>query len=240
MADAQTDLGGARKDFPATTANFQAQLRDPDTMARMQVMETLATRYWKPVYHFLRMSYSKSNEDAKDLTQAFFAWLLERDLLLRYDPERSSFRTFLKGILRNFAGNEHQALQRLKRGGGLKTVPMDLADAGLAAAGGDPDQAFDRSWLKELLDRAIDRVRARYQANRRLVPFLAFQQYDLSPESESPTYAQVAARLGVKESDVRNYLHEVREAIRSEMKVEVSATGDGVQFLDESGPLFRA
>src|SRR5882672_578839 len=157
MSDVQTDLGGARKDFPPTTANFQAQLRDPDTLARMQVMETLATRYWKPVYHFLRMSYSKSNEDAKDLTQAFFTWLLERDLLLRYDSERSSFRTFLKGILRNFAGNEHQALQRLKRGGGLKLVPIDLADAGLAASGTDPDQAFDRSWLKELLDRSIDR-----------------------------------------------------------------------------------
>src|SRR5882672_9848524 len=238
MSDVQTDLGGVRKDFPLTTANFQARLRDPDSVARMEVMETLATRYWKPVYHFLRMSYSKSNEDAKDLTQAFFAWLMERDLLLRYDSERSSFRTFLKGILRNFAGNEHQALQRLKRGGGPKAVPVDLAQVGLAAPAVDPDQAFDRSWLKELLDRSIDRVRARYQANRRLVPFLAFQQYDLS--TQSPTYADVASKLGVKESDVRNYLHEVREAIRAELKVEVSATGDGVQFLDEGGPLFRS
>ncbi|HZE97527.1 MAG TPA: sigma-70 family RNA polymerase sigma factor [Planctomycetota bacterium] len=240
MSDVQTDLGGVRKDFPLTTANFQARLRDPDSVARMEVMETLATRYWKPVYHFLRMSYSKSNEDAKDLTQAFFAWLMERDLLLRYDSERSSFRTFLKGILRNFAGNEHQALQRLKRGGGPKAVPVDLAQVGLAAPAVDPDQAFDRSWLKELLDRAIDRVRARYQANRRAVPFLVFQQYDLAPEGETPTYAMLAGRCGIKESDVRNYLHEVREAIRSEMKVEVSATGDGVAFLDELGPLFRS
>ncbi len=239
MSDQGTELGGGKKDFPPTTANFRAQLRDPATLARMAVMETLATRYWKPVYHFLRMTYSKSNEDAKDLSQAFFVWLLERDLLLRFDPSRSTFRTFLKGVLRNFAGNEHQALQRLKRGGGAAHVSIDLAEAALDRGDveTDPEKMFDRLWTKEILHRAVDRVKARYQSQQRIVPFLVFQQYDLS--DSPPSYADVAKRLGIKESDVRNHLHEVREKVREEVKAEISAsegeTGDA-----ELSTLFRS
>ena len=236
MADQSTDLGGARKDFPHTTANFLQELRNPGTQARLAVMDLLAERYWKPVYHFLRLSYGKSNEDAKDLTQAFFTWLLERDLLGRFDPGRSSFRTFLKGILRNFAGNEHQALQRLKRGGGVKAVPLAAAD--LEAAGsGDADSLFDRVFLKDAVDRAVDRVRTRFQSGRRIVPFLAFEQYHFAKDGPPPTYALVARKLGIKESDVRNYLHEVREAIRAEVKAEFE--GDGGEVPAEVASLFK-
>jgi RNA polymerase sigma-70 factor (ECF subfamily) len=238
MADQNTDLGGPQKEFPRTTANFLKHLRNPAAQGRQAVMEMLAERYWKPVYHFLRVSYGKGNEDAKDLTQAFFAWLLERDLLLRYDPARSSFRTFLKGVLRNFAGNEHQALQRLKRGGGLKVIPLDLAAADLERTGAesDPDRLFDTVFLKDAVDRAVDRVRARYQAGRRIVSFLAFQEFHLSKSGEPPTYAELAKRLGVKESDVRNYLHEVREAVRDEVKAEFAS--DGGELPGEVARLF--
>jgi RNA polymerase sigma-70 factor (ECF subfamily) len=243
MSDHGTELGGARRDFPPTTANFQAQLRDPATLARMAVMETLATRYWKPVYHFLRLTYSKSNEDAKDLTQAFFVWLLERDLLLRFDPARSTFRTFLKGVLRNFAGNEHQALQRLKRGGGAAHVSIDLASAALERGDveTDPETMFDRLWMKEVLHRALERVRAKYQAQQRIVPFLVFQQYDLDLSDSPPSYPEVAKRLGIKESDVRNHLHEVRERVREEVRAEISAAeGETGDLSPELSKLFRS
>ena len=243
MSDQGTELGGARKDFPPTTANFQAQLRDPATLARMAVMETLATRYWKPVYHFLRMTYSKPNEDAKDLTQAFFVWLLERDLLLRFDPARSTFRTFLKGVLRNFAGNEHQALHRLKRGGGAAHVSIDVTAAALERGDleTDPEKLFDRLWMKEVLHRAVDRIKAKYQAQQRIVPFLVFQQYDLDLSDGPPSYAEVARRLGIKESDVRNHLHEVREKVREEVKAEISsAEGETGDVSPELSKLFRS
>ena len=243
MSDQGTELGGARKDFPATTANFQAQLRDPATLARMAVMETLATRYWKPVYHFLRMTYNKSNEDAKDLAQAFFVWILERDLLLRFDPARSSFRTFLKGVLRNFAGNEHQALHRLKRGGGVGHVSIDVAAAALERGDTetDPDKMFDRLWLKEVLRRAVDRVKEKCRATQRVIPFLVFQQYDLDASDSPPSYAEVAKRLGIKESDVRNHLHEIREKIRQEVKAEISAAeGETGDLSPELSTLFRS
>ena len=242
VSDQGTELGGARKDFPPTTANFQAQLRDPATLARMAVMETLATRYWKPVYHFLRMSYAKGNEEAKDLTQAFFVWLLERDLLLRFDPKRSSFRTFLKGVLRNFAGNEHQALHRLKRGGGAVHVSIDVAAAALERGDDetDPEKMFDRLWMKEVLRRAVDKVRAGCQASQRIVPFLVFQQYDLDLSDPPPSYAEVARRLGIKESDVRNHLHEIREKVREEVKAEISASEGESDVSPELSRLFRS
>jgi RNA polymerase sigma factor (sigma-70 family) len=237
MAEQNTDLGGPRRDFPVTTANFLRELRNPGAQAQKAVMEMMAERYWKPVYHFLRASYGKGNEDAKDLAQAFFTWLLERDLLGRYDPARSGFRTFLKGILRNFAGNEHQALQRLKRGGGVKMVPIAAADLESAGPETDPEKLFDTVFLKDTVERAVERVRARFQSGRRIVPFLAFDQYHFAKDGPPPTYALVARRLGIKEGDVRNYLHEVREAIRAEVKAEFE--GDGGEVPAEVAALFQ-
>jgi RNA polymerase sigma factor (sigma-70 family) len=219
--------GGSEADrcFPLTTANLRAELCDPAPHARRRVMETLARRYWKPVYHFLARSYGKGREESADLTQAFFSWLLERDLLLRFDSSRSSFRTFLKGVLRNFAGNEHQALQRLKRGGGITHVALDLAaldrDRARLGVDADPELLFDRAWLREVVSGAVERVRARYQAGRRIVPFLAFEQRDLCDEAEPPSYAAVAGRLGVKEAEVRRYLSEVRARVRAEVRAEL-------------------
>lgn len=226
MADRNTELGGSGQDFPRTTADLVRELANPGTAARLAVLEMLAGRYWKPVYCFLRLTYGKSNEDAKDLTQAFFAWLLERDLLGKYDPARSSFRTFLKGILRNFAGNEHQAAMRLKRGGGLQAIAADISTLPIEGpAPADPDEAFEQAFLKDVVDRAVERVRTRYRSGRRIVPFVVFEQYHFSKDGPAPTYAIVARKLGIKETDVRNYLHEVREAIRAEAKVEFQSDG---------------
>ena len=90
-------------------------------------------------------------------------------------------------------------------------------------------------WLKQW---SRSRVRARFQAGRKIVPFLAFQEYHLSKSSPPPTYAELAKRLGVKESDVRNYLHEVREAVREEVKAEFAS--DGGEMPGEVAGLFKA
>ena len=213
MSDAITELGGPDRDFPRTSAELQAALRRPGPAA----MESLARRYWKPVYHFLRLSFRKSNEEAKDLAQAFFLWLLERELLLKWDPSRSTFRTYLKGLLRNFAGNEHQAMGRLKRGGGARMLSLD-ALAAEAESETDPERAFDRQWKRDVVERAVERVRSSCQARGRIVPFLVFQLHDLDGAGG---YAEVAARLGLKEGDVRNHLHEIRRAVRDAARAEL-------------------
>lgn len=232
MATGETSLGGSQQDFPKTVAEMLSRARDASTRVRRAGFEELSRRYWKPVYHYVRVAWAKSNEDAKDLAQAFFLWLLEGDSIARYEQERASFRTYLKLILKRFVGHQDEAMGRLKRGGHLRIVALDddasslknaLPDRGAA----DPEEAFDRAWRTALIQNAVERVRKFWLSDARAVKFRAFEQYDLSPPGQRPTYTEVAERLGVKESDVRNYLFSVREAIRSEIRAELSELTPG-------------
>src|SRR5215813_14423386 len=117
MNFSDTSLGGTQKDFAKTAWGVIQRARDSSPQVRQDGLNDLCRRYWKPVYHFLRVGYSKNNEDAKDLTQAFFLWLSEGEALRRYEPERASFRTYLKTLLRHFVLNQQEAMSRLKRGG---------------------------------------------------------------------------------------------------------------------------
>src|SRR5436309_796860 len=102
MRAADTSLGGPREDFPKTIGDMVARARDPSAEVRRLGFEELGRQYWKPIYRYARVAWAKSNEDAKDLTQAFFLWLMEGDALDRYLPGRGSFRSFLKALLRHF------------------------------------------------------------------------------------------------------------------------------------------
>src|SRR5262245_49166512 len=93
-----TSLGGIVAAFPQTTWGFVARFAGPPEVVSDGV-GILAGRYWKPVYRFIRSAWAKGNEDAKDLTQAFFVWLIEGDALRRYRPGRGSFRSYLKALL---------------------------------------------------------------------------------------------------------------------------------------------
>ena len=204
-------------------------------MTRQQALEGLCQRYWKPVYHFVRRAWSKPNEDAKDLTQAFFMRLLEGESLQRYKPERGGFRTYLKVLLRGFAADQQDALMALKRGGGVKRLNIDDEDAPLRKTLPDertesPEAAFDRAWKGEILQRAVDRARTWYASVGRQSQFRAFEEYELREGPDRPTYGQVAEKLGISESDVRNHLFAVRERMRTEIRTELAQT---VSDMDE-------
>ena len=103
-----TDLGGPAV-FPATRCSLVRATASPDPAARRQAFEDLIAAYWKPVYKYLRVRWSLHNEDAKDLTQAFFARALEKDFFDRFDPARARFRTFLRTCVDGFAANARRA-----------------------------------------------------------------------------------------------------------------------------------
>src|SRR6185436_7438630 len=95
---------------------------------------------------------AKSNEDAKDLTQAFFISLMEKEPLRRYDPARGSFRTYMKSLLRHFVQHQDEALQTLKRGGAVRLLDLDGPAISIADSREDnPDKAFDRAWMVSLV-----------------------------------------------------------------------------------------
>jgi len=174
----------------------------PPTATAGPEIEDLSRRYWTPIRHFFRVAGAASSDDANDLTQSFYAWLLERTVLAKYDPARGSFRSFLKAVLRHFLDHERRAAGRLKRGGGLRRVPLD-PDV--------PAVSFERAWRVALLSEAVERVRDRS------LKFTIFEEYTFA-SGERPTYRALAERHGLKPSDVMNCLAAVREALRRELR----------------------
>ncbi len=244
MTGKDTPMGGDNRSFPPTSWSLIVGVQDSSTMSRQQALESLCHRYWKPVYHFVRRAWSKTPEDAKDLTQAFFLRILEGEALRRYKPGRGGFRTYLKVLLRGFSADQHDALQALKRGGGVRRLTLDDGEAPLAEVlpdgrAEDPEKAFDLVWKKEILERAMARARDWFVSSGRERQFQAFEAYELADGESRPTYAEVAARLGMNESDVRNHLFSVRERLRAEIRAELSQTvADTEQLKEEWSALF--
>jgi len=230
MGHRDTSLGGAAVKFADTVWGMIERARDDSPTVRQAGLDELARNYWKPVYHYLRVAWAKSNEDAKDLTQAFFLWLTDRQALARYAPERGTFRTFLKALLRHFVQHHDQALDRIKRGGGRVFIPLDGEDASLSGIVPDPkalspDDAFEKEWRNTLMAAAVERVRRRLTAEGAGVKFRVFEAYYLNGhEDDRPTYTTVASRLGVKEGELKHYLTDVREDVRNEIRAQLSQT----------------
>jgi RNA polymerase sigma factor (sigma-70 family) len=215
--------------FPETTFGFVCRMQKNEPAEVRQALETLCERYWAPVASYARAAWARSDDDAHEITQEFFAWLLEADVLSKYAPDRGSFRNFLKGVLRNFERNQAQARRRKKRGGGARPLSLDdtrspIGDGVASSEETDPVVAFDRAWLSELTNRAVARLRRRYSDEKRAARLRVFEAYDLAPEGERPTYGALAASLGLKESDVRNHLTSAREALRDELRAELRDT----------------
>src|SRR5258707_6222077 len=224
MIVGDTTLGGSDRAFPKTVVDLLTGLQDPSEEARRAALGELCLRYWKPTYTYIRRTWPRSNEEAKDLTQGFFLWILDGDRLKKYEKERSSFRTYLKLLLRHFVGRQDEAMETLKRGGGRHFLPLGADDVLPDPGSGDPDQSFDREWRRDLLAAALDHVRRRYQASGKSRQLQAFEEYDLHAGSDRPTYAELAGKMGVKASDVHNYLFAIREEIREQVRSELSRT----------------
>lgn len=222
MPGFETSMGGPGGPFPETTAGAS--------------FDALCARYWKPVYGYLRAAFGEANEEAKDLTQAFFAQLLEDGSLERYDPERGRLRAYLKVLLRSFVGHAREAGAALKRGGGRAVVSLDDPDVPWSEVvadpkAADPEAVFDRLWRVELAERVLARWRGRCPELRARI----YDAYVLAPEPDRPTYAALAARLGIGEDDVRNHLSAARAELRQAAREELP-DGDWDELFGTRGP----
>ena len=222
-------MGGEEENFPKTTFHLVCGLKEESLESRSEALERLCRRYWKPVYVFIRRARAKSNEDAKDLAQAFFLWALERDRLSKYESARGTFRNFLKLLLKGFLSDSEDSRKTLKRGGAVRIVPLEAAPE---VADVDPDLGFDRHWKLQVIKRALVRVKRWCAESGRDIQFQAFREYQVAPDVKRPTYAEVARRLNISESDVRNHLHSVRSRLQEALRAEVADTVTGPSELE--------
>ncbi len=221
--DDSTRIGGASARFPVTRWSAIVAARSDDPAERTRALEAIIAAYWKPVYKYIRIRWTKSNEDAKDLTQEFFARLMEKGFLDGYDPAKARLRTFLRVCVDGFLANQAKAAQRQKRGGDAIHISLDfeaaegeLAHAGFSLPGsGTLDEFFEKEWVRSLFSLALESLRKECEARGKATHFRIFELYDLEAEAERPlSYAQLAQEFGITVTDVTNYLAFARREFR--------------------------
>lgn len=171
-----TSMGGPAGRFPTTKWSQVVRLKNPDADEFLQAVNDLARDYWKPVYAYIRASWGKNNEEAKDLTQEFFSFLMQKNAFKRVTKHQGKFRLLLLTVLKHFLVDEHRRESRIKRGGSSKLISMDddaLPVMDVSAT--TPEEAFDRAWARTLLARALGELQKRLNERNRAHQFKAFQ-----------------------------------------------------------------
>lgn len=227
--------------FPPTRWSIVRDARSGGPQDSRLALERLAEAYWGPVYWLIRRGWREEKEDAKDLTQDFFARLLERGGIEGFEPDKGRFRSFVFAAVKHFMLQGRRDASRQKRGGGrLPFAIHDLEGRGLEPAdpGRPPEDVFQEEWVASLLRQSVGELREEYRLAGREISFRAFEMYDLAEEPR-PTYGQIAARLSVAEHDVHNHLGHVRRRLREVLRARVLETlSDPADLDDEMRLLF--
>jgi RNA polymerase sigma factor (sigma-70 family) len=206
--------------FPPTRHSIIAAVQGGDPAEKSRALETITAAYWKPIYKHLRLRWELNSADAQDLTQEFFARLIEREFLASYDAEKGRLRTFLRTCADRLFLKQSRDAHRQKRGGNSPHVELDfetaereLAHTALSSAE-SIEQQFEREWLRSLFVLALERLRHKYALANRGVNAALFEAYDLAEDDRKQTYAQLAETFHLSATDVINYLAAARRDFR--------------------------
>jgi len=224
--------------FTTTHWSWLRKLGATDPAAAATALEQLCRAYWFPIYAFLRHQRNAAHHEAEDLTQGFFAHLLERQAFQRAAPDRGRFRNFLLGALKHYLANEWDKQHRLKRGGRCEFVSLDTADAAeelfanLPPVLPAPDALFERQWANALLRHALDRLRQAYTEDGKADLF-GILEPALTEADTTGLYADCARRLGLQPGAARVALHRLRERYGEFLREEVTQTLEHPEAVDE-------
>jgi RNA polymerase sigma-70 factor (ECF subfamily) len=196
----------------------------------------LCHTYWYPLYAFVRRK-GHSVHDAQDLTQAFFARLLEKNYVAGADRERGRFRTYLLAALTHFLADESDKERRLKRGGGRKIISFDAASAEERyllepVDRFDAAKLYERRWVTTLFDKVLDRLEQEFHDSGKAGLFDELKGSLLAEDTASP-YAEAGARLGMKEDAVKQAVHRMRRRYRELFREEIAQTVAGPDEVDD-------
>ena len=215
-----------------------------DTVHARDALEKLCRNYWLPIYVFVRRQ-GHAAHDAQDLTQEFFARLLEKNFLASVQRDKGRFRSFLLASVKHFLANEWDKARAQKRGGGQVPISIDAEVAensfGLEAVNTlTADRIFERRWALALLDLVLRRLRAEYTRDGKEKQFNELKS-TLTEGSRTVSYAEIATRLGTSEGAVKVAVHRLRQRYRELLRGEIADTiADPGEIDDEIRNLFAA
>ena len=231
MADDDTNIGGDGDGrFPPTRWSAVLAARSDDPAERARALDLLVGAYWKPVYKYIRIRWNKPREDAEDLTQEFFARVIEKGFFDRYDPAKARLRTFVRVCADGMVANDAKAAGRLKRGGDAVHLSLDFdsAETELGRAGSasvplreiaSPDsmeEFFEKEWVRSLFSLAVETLRGECERRGKQIHFRLFEIYDLEDHDAAAraSYADLARDFGIAVTDVTNHLSFARREFR--------------------------
>jgi RNA polymerase sigma-70 factor (ECF subfamily) len=215
------------REFPTTHWSLVVAV-NPDEASRSRArkaLEELCRAYWYPLYAFVRYR-GYSSDEAQDLTQSFFARLIETHGFASADPERGRFRSYLLGAMKHFLANEWHRARAQKRGGCVTLIDLDALDAEARyalepAQSDDPDAGFDREWAQETTARAMEKLRTESEARGKGEQFEGLKG---SLTGDEPGRSETAARLGMTHGAVKTAVHRLRQRYRELLRAEIAET----------------
>jgi RNA polymerase sigma factor (sigma-70 family) len=207
-----------------------------DTTRSRDALARLCQTYWYPLYAYARRR-GYSAHDAQDLTQEFFARLLEKQSLAAADPERGRFRSFILAAMNNFLAQEWEKARAKKRGGGVELISLDLAQAEQRydlepATSETPDKDFDKKWALALLESVMVQLECEYVRESKAELFTALKQ-TLTGSRESQPYAELAVTLGMNEGAIKVVVHRLRKRYRELLQDEIANTVSSTEEIKE-------
>jgi RNA polymerase sigma factor (sigma-70 family) len=213
------------------------------TAESRQALAELCEAYWYPLYAFVRRKGYQPAE-AQDVTQSFFAEILEKERLQLADPNRGRFRSFLQASLQHFLANIARDARAMKRGGKCKILSLDFTQGEEKYAREPshdltPERIFERRWATALLDKTVEKLRAEFTTNQKqrlfekLVPHLG--------GDSGLSYVEIASELEMTEGAVKVAAHRLRKRCREILRAEIAQTVESPDLVDgELQTLFRA
>jgi RNA polymerase sigma factor (sigma-70 family) len=208
-----------------TTTHWSVVLEaQGESPAAQEALEKLCRVYWRPIYSFVRRQGARP-EEAQDLTQGFFALLLERRDLRSVRREKGRLRSYLLTAVKHFLTDEHRRSMAIKRGKNEQLIPLEELRA-LEEQPADvftPDQIYERRWASTLLDRVLNRLEDQYRARGNAALFDSFNQL-LGDDPGAQSQADIASQLGMTPNAVSQAFHRFRQSYQSLLREEIAHT----------------
>jgi DNA-directed RNA polymerase specialized sigma24 family protein len=227
---------GEQTCFATTHWSVVLRAGQPGMPGVHEALERLCLLYWYPIYAYVRRR-GYAPEDAQDLTQEFFAHMLERNVVARADPHKGRFRSFLLGAINHFLAHQWRKAHAAKRGGKLTFIPLAdpaVEERYLRETTGDvtPERTYERRWALTVLDHALSKLQEDWSRTGRGAQFEALKPF-LSGEAVPGEYTALAGTLQMTPNSVAVAVHRLRQSYREAVRDEIAQTVSGPEELEE-------